>query len=42
MPKHRTLDLSEQQHEELCRYRDHDQHPYLRERAAALHTLLNF
>jgi transposase len=36
MPKHRTLDLSEQQREELRRYRDHDQRPYLRERAAAL------
>ena len=36
MPKHRTLDLSEQQCEELRRYRDHDQRPYLRERAAAL------
>lgn len=36
MPKHRTLELSEHQRQELVRYRDHDRRPYLRERAAAL------
>lgn len=36
MPKHRTLELSETQRAELVHTRDHDPHPYLRERASAL------
>jgi hypothetical protein len=32
----RTLSWSDAQHQELLHVRDHDQRPYLRERAAAL------
>jgi hypothetical protein len=32
----RTLTLTEEQRQELLRFRDHDSRPYLRERAAAL------
>lgn len=32
----RALDLTEEQHQELFRLRDHDPRPYVRERAAAL------
>jgi hypothetical protein len=36
MPKLRCLELDEPERKELERCRDHDPHPYLRERAAAL------
>ncbi len=36
MPKLRRLELEEPERKELERCRDHDPHPYLRERAAAL------
>jgi hypothetical protein len=36
MPKHRTLQLTEQQRQELTDQRDHAREPYLRERCAAL------
>ncbi len=36
MPLRRTLDLTEQQRQELLHYRDHDPRPYVRERCAAL------
>ena len=35
MPR-RTLALTEEQHQELVRLRDHDRRPYVRERGAAL------
>ncbi len=36
MPKHRTLELSQEQRQELSWHRDHAQKPSMRERAAAL------
>jgi hypothetical protein len=36
MPLRRTLELTDQQRQELLHYRDHDSRPYVRERCAAL------
>ena len=36
MPRHRTLDLTNTQRQELIHHRDHDPRPYVRERCAAL------
>src|SRR5262249_42335598 len=36
VPQRRTLTLTEPQRQELLRYRDHDPHPIVRERCAAL------
>ena len=36
MPKHLTLDLKEDQRQELLWHRDHDPKPLIRERCAAL------
>jgi hypothetical protein len=34
MPQRRTLTVTDQQRQELIQYRDHDPHPYVRERCA--------
>ena len=36
MPQRRTLSFSDTQRHELLHHRDHDPHPYVRERAALL------
>jgi hypothetical protein len=36
MPQRRTLPLTQAQQDELRHLRDHDSHPYVRERCAAL------
>jgi hypothetical protein len=36
MPQRRTLTVTEDQRQQLCRLRDHDARPYVRERCAAL------
>ncbi len=36
MPQRRTLSLNATQRQELLHHRDHDPHPYVRERCAAL------
>jgi hypothetical protein len=36
MPLRRTLELTASQRQELIEHRDHDPHPYVRERCAAL------
>ena len=36
MPQQRTLELTEQERQDLLTHRDHDPHPFVRERCAAL------
>jgi len=36
MAPQRTLNVTEEQYQELIQYRDHDSRPYVRERCAAL------
>lgn len=36
MARHRTLELTDVQRQELIDYRDHDRRPYVRERCAAM------
>ncbi len=40
MPR-RTVTLTDEQRHELMNYRDHDQHPYVRERCATILKIAN-